>query len=165
MRDEHDGAGIVGEKRFEPRHRLDVEMVGRLVEQQQIWLRHERACEQHAPAPAARQRRHDGIGRQAERDDHHLDADVDVPALDVRVGVESLGDDVEHRAIGRERHVLHQPRDAKRRLPPDSAGVGVTSPPMICSSVDLPVPLRPMTQTRSPASICRLASSRSGRWP
>src|SRR5258705_8912202 len=36
---------------------------------------------------------------------------------------------------------------------------------MIRRSVDLPVPLRPMTQTRSRGSICRLASARSGRWP
>src|SRR5205085_11628530 len=33
------------------------------------------------------------------------------------------------------------------------------------SSVDLPVPLRPMTQTRSRGSTCRLASASSGRWP
>jgi hypothetical protein len=42
---------------------------------------------------------------------------------------------------------------------------GFTSPPTTCNSVDLPVPLRPMTQMRSPASISTLASSSSGRYP
>ena len=48
MRDEQHGAGVVREKCFEPPHRLDVEMVRRLVEQQQIRL------PRPARAPAAR---------------------------------------------------------------------------------------------------------------
>ena len=75
-------------------------------------------------------------------------------------------DDVEHRVVRVERHVLHQPRDAHARLSrhttPRSGG---SSPLRICSSVDLPVPLRPMSATRSPGSICSDTSSSSGRWP
>ena len=43
--------------------------------------------------------------------------------LDMRVVLEAFGHDLEHRAIGRERHVLLEPGDAQARLPPDGAGV------------------------------------------
>src|SRR5438477_10754058 len=36
---------------------------------------------------------------------------------------------------------------------------------MIFSSVDFPVPLRPISATRSLASTCNETLSRSGRWP
>ena len=49
-----DGAGILMEEGFEPRDGVDVEMIGRLVEQQQIGLGDERLREQHAAPPAAR---------------------------------------------------------------------------------------------------------------
>ena len=42
---------------------------------------------------------------------------------------------------------------------------GVTSPLTILSKVDLPAPLRPIRHTRSPASTCRLAPSRSACGP
>ena len=50
--DEEHGAGVVGQLRLEPRDGLDVEMVGRLVEQQQVRLRDQRPGEQRAAAPA-----------------------------------------------------------------------------------------------------------------
>ena len=81
VRDEDDRAGVGREKRLEPFDRLDVEMVGRLVEQEQIGFRHERAGQQHAPAPAAGQRveRHVGVERQTGQ--HELDALLDAPAV------------------------------------------------------------------------------------
>ena len=66
MRDEHDGAGVVGEEGLEPGDGVDVEMVRRLVEQQQIGLRHQRPREQHAPSPSAGERVDDGVGGQAQ---------------------------------------------------------------------------------------------------
>ena len=81
MRDEHDGAGVLGEKRFEPFDRLDVEMVGRLVEQQQLGLRDQRARQQRPPAPAARQRRHRRFGGKVQPREHQLDALLDRPAV------------------------------------------------------------------------------------
>ncbi len=56
VRDEHHRTGILGEKAFEPRDGLDVQVVGGLVEQQHVRLRHERAREEHAPPPSAGQR-------------------------------------------------------------------------------------------------------------
>ena len=66
---------IVDEERLEPGHRLDVEMVGRLVEQQHVGLRHQRARQQHAAPPAAGQRVDTiaSAGRPS-RDSHHVDA-------------------------------------------------------------------------------------------
>ena len=56
-------------------------MVRRLVEQQQVRLRDERAGEQHAPAPAARQFVDARVGREAEAREHQLHALLDAPAV------------------------------------------------------------------------------------
>ena len=81
VRDEHDGAGVVGEEGFEPGDGVDVEMVGRLVEQQQIGLRHQRPREQHAPSPSAGERVDDGVGGQAQPGEHQLDPLLEAPAV------------------------------------------------------------------------------------
>ena len=163
--DEHHGAFVLGEKALEPLDRLDVEVVGRLVEQQQIRLADQRARQQHAPAPSARQRVDDRVRRQLEPRQDQLDVVLAQPGLVlfemVRV---PFGDDVEDRAVRGQRHVLLEARDR-------AATAGATpcrrrariSPLRIFSSVDLPVPLRPITDTRSRASICIATSSSSGR--
>jgi hypothetical protein len=50
-----------------------------------------------------------------------------VLAQPLLIGVEMMrmpfGHDVEHRPVGRERHVLLEPRDSNRGLPPDGAAV------------------------------------------
>ncbi len=81
VRDEHDGAGILGEKLFEPGDRFDVEMIRRLVEQQQLGLRHERTSEQHTPPPAARERIDNRFRRQLKPFEHQLDALLEIPAV------------------------------------------------------------------------------------
>ena len=60
----HHRARIRGEEIFEPDDGVDVQVVGRLVEQQQIRLTGKRARQQDAPAPAARQRIDNGVCRQ-----------------------------------------------------------------------------------------------------
>ena len=80
--DGHDRAGIVLEEALEPRDALRVEVVGRLVEQQQVGLLEEQAAERHAPDLAARERRDVGVaGRAAERVHRDLDRAVEVPAV------------------------------------------------------------------------------------
>ena len=77
-----------------------------------------------------------------------------------------FGDDVEDRAV--RRRAARPARGARcaataaARPCPNPAAI---SPLRIFSSVDLPVPLRPMTDTRSRGSICRATSSSSGRCP
>ena len=122
-----------------------------------VGLRDQRARQQHAAPPAARQRVDRGVGRQLEARQHQLDALLEAPAvallelvlqraeplerawvavvghLDSRVMVglhqrreiaEPLGDDVEDRRCGRERHVLHEPGSAAAGLAPHAASVG-----------------------------------------
>ena len=57
VRDRDDGAGIVLQEPLEPRDRFGVEVVGRLVEQQQIGRLQQQPAQRHAAALAARQRR------------------------------------------------------------------------------------------------------------
>ena len=58
MRDRDDGSLVVGEEPLEPEHRLRVQVVRRLVEQQQIRRREQQPAERDPPALAARERRH-----------------------------------------------------------------------------------------------------------
>ena len=193
-------ARVVGEEILEPRDRVDVEMVRRLVEQQEVRLRHQRPCEQDAAAPAAGEGVDDGVGGQAEAGEHQLDALLEAPAVallefvleparaarapprshvsatpdggvvvrhhEVAQVAEALGDHVEDREVGRT--AARPDRDAPRA---GSAGARPSPNPAAARrsrmrrSVDLPLPLRPTTHTRSPASNCAPTSSSSGRWP
>ena len=53
VRDEHDRPGVLREEALEPGDGLDVEMVGGLVEQQQVGLGHQRAREEDSAAPSS----------------------------------------------------------------------------------------------------------------
>ena len=53
MRDEDDGAGVAPQVAFEPVDGDDVEVVGGLVEEEEVGLGEEDAGEGHAHAPAA----------------------------------------------------------------------------------------------------------------
>ena len=81
VRDEHERAAVLHQKRFEPFDGLDVEVVGWLVEQEQRGLGDERAGEQHATTPAAGERVNRRVRRQAEAIEHQLDALFDAPAV------------------------------------------------------------------------------------
>ena len=69
VRDEEQRARIAGEPVLEPQHGVEVEMVGRLVEEQQVGAAHQRLREVEPHPPAAGEARH-GIavarGRKAE---------------------------------------------------------------------------------------------------
>ena len=79
--DEEDRAGVLGQERLEPLDGLDVEVVGGLVEQQHVRGRHQCAGEQHAAAPAARQRVDRCVGGQPQPRQHQLDALLEPPAV------------------------------------------------------------------------------------
>ena len=82
MRDGHHRARVVLEERLEPRHRLRIEMVGRLVEQQQVGRLQQEPAQRHPPLLAAAQRRDVGIGRrQAQGVHRQLDAAVEIPGV------------------------------------------------------------------------------------
>ena len=88
--DGDDRAGVVVQVVLEPGHRLGVEVVGRLVEQQQVGLAQQQPAQRHAAALAAGQRGHVGVGRRAAQRVHRdLERRVEVPAVD---GVDPLLD-------------------------------------------------------------------------
>ena len=83
VRHRDDRALVFLEEALEPRHRLGVEVVGRLVEQQQIGRLEQQAAQRDAAAFAARQRRDVGVGRRAAQRVHRqLELRVDVPGVD-----------------------------------------------------------------------------------
>ena len=84
MADDQDRAGIVGEQLLQQVERLDVEIVGRLVEHQQVGRQRQRARQHEPAALAARQladRRAGLLGREQEV--LHVADDVAALAVDV----------------------------------------------------------------------------------
>ena len=175
MGDDEDGAGILAQMAFEPVHRLGVEVVRRLVEQQQFGLFEQQPGERDATFFAARQRRNLGVvGGAAERIHRLLDLAVEVPkplGLDLvlkprhlvggfvgvvhRQFVVAVEDrllllDAEHRIAA---HVeiwieLRLLRQIPTRAPSaikPSPTNSLSMPAMMRSSVDLPEPLTPST--------------------
>ena len=53
VRNHHQHARIAAQPLLQPQHRVEVEVIGRLVQQQQIRRRHQRSREVQPPAPAA----------------------------------------------------------------------------------------------------------------
>ena len=80
MGDDQDRAGIVAQVAFQPGHRFGVEMVGRLVEQQQLGLVEQQPAQRDAAALAAREFGHVGIIRRTAQRVHGLvDLAVEIP--------------------------------------------------------------------------------------
>ena len=98
MGDGDDRAGVVLEEALEPGDRLGVEMVGRLVEQQQVGRLQQQPAQRDAAPLAARQRGDVGVRRrQAQRVHRQLEARIEVPGvggvdlvLDLRLLVETF---------------------------------------------------------------------------
>jgi hypothetical protein len=65
VRHRHHGALVLLEEPLEPRHRLGVEMVRGLVEEQQVRRLEQQPAQRHAAALAARERRDVGVRRRA----------------------------------------------------------------------------------------------------
>ena len=80
VRDDQDGARIVAQMPFEPGRRLGVEMVRRLVEQQQLGLLEQQPAQRDAAALAARQLVDRRIVRRAAQGVHRLiDLGIEIP--------------------------------------------------------------------------------------
>ena len=82
MRDGDDGALVVGEEALEPRDRLGVEMVRRLVEQQQVRRREQQPAQRDAAPLAAGERRHVAVAvRQPQRVHRVVELVVELPRV------------------------------------------------------------------------------------
>jgi len=143
-----------GQRLFQPGDGADIQMVGRLVEQQQIGLGNQRLGQQHAPPPAAGKLGQSAVGRQLQTAQGTFDQLLQAPAilgfqrllhvhqlveivlvLDVHAEVvvlgqqfadafQPLGDDIEHRTVIGARQLLRQLADLQTRRAPDLAVVG-----------------------------------------
>jgi len=80
--DGDDRSGVLLEKTLEPRDGLGVQVIGRLVEQQQIGLLEQNSTQRHAAPLATRERRHVGVTRRhAQRVHGDLDGAVQLPEI------------------------------------------------------------------------------------
>ena len=81
MRDEQQRAGELAQVVLQPADRVDVEVVRRLVEQEQIGLGDERLAEERASPPAAGQLAERTIGRQRQPRHDGLDTLLEPPSI------------------------------------------------------------------------------------
>ena len=82
VRDRDDGSLVVGEEPLEPEHRLRVQVVRRLVEQQQVGRREQQPAERDAPPLAARERRHVAVAfGHAQRVHRVVELCVELPGV------------------------------------------------------------------------------------
>ncbi len=121
VRDGDDGAGVLGEVLLEPADRLGVEVVRRLVEEEEVGLLEEDAAERDAPPLAAGDLRDVGFGgRAAEGVHRRLEGPVEVPAvrrLDGVLDAAVLGHDLLHLVFGEAlAHLLAQLVEAREEL-------------------------------------------------
>ncbi len=104
MGDGHHGAFVFVQELLEPGHRFGIEVIGGLIEQQQVGTRQQEPAQGDAATLAARQPGHVGIPRRAaqgvERD---LDGALQLPAVggvDLLLQLALLGDQGVHLVVG-----------------------------------------------------------------
>ena len=190
MADDEHGVRIAREVVLQPQRAFEVEIVGRLVEQQQVGLGEQHRGERDAHAPAAGELRGRALLRarvEAEAGEdgggarrRGMRVDVGEPRLDfgdaVRVGRGLCLGQQRARARGRPRarsrsarsgparRLLRDPADACARAGACSTALpAANSPVMAWNSVVLPVPLRPTSPTRAPSGMRTEAWSISRR--
>ena len=80
--DREDGAGVAGEELLQPLHALGVEVVGRLVQQQQVGLAQQQLAQRDPAALPSGERAHLGVRRRAPQRVHRLfELRVEVPGV------------------------------------------------------------------------------------
>ncbi len=151
--DEQHGAGEGRDLLFQPGDGIEIQMVGRLIEQQQVRVRHQRTRQCDTTAPAAGQVFHHGVFRQAQAGQHGIDTLLELPAIDafqrdlhmletleVRLGVadqvmifrqqrarlrQAFSDDIEDGTSFGGRQVLREHADLEARRLPQLTGIGL----------------------------------------
>ena len=79
--DDDDGAGVGGQEVFQPGDGVDVQVVGGLVEHEDVGTRHQRPGQQGAPLQAGGEGAELGFGGQLHPGDDQVDLAVDLPAV------------------------------------------------------------------------------------
>jgi hypothetical protein len=188
VRHQHQRAAPLAQQALQPLDGIDVEVVGRLVEQQQLGRGDQRARQRDALLGATRERVDPRLGIElqplqrlgdallpgpaAERLEPRLQR-VEVVAFGVglvalaqlaRLG-HAIGHGIEDAGAGLETRLLRHVDAAQPALQLQLPSSGFSSPARIFSSEDLPAPLRPISAMRSPGSTASAAPSSSGTWP
>ena len=177
--DDDHGARIAREMIGQPQRAFEIEIVGRLVEQQQVGLGEQHRRERDAHAPAAGEIRARALLRgvvEAEAGEdrggargRRMRADVGKPRLDLGDAMRvarglGFGEQLRALGVGGEHHVDQPLRPARRFLcePPDARARrhvdrcrarSPISPAIARNSVVLPMPLRPTSPTRAPSGM------------
>ena len=131
MGDKEQRAPPAGEKLLQPGDRLEVEVVGRLVEQQHVGLGDQGPRQKHPTLAAGGERGKRGVAVEAHRLDRAVDQRLDVPRLQQPLGHtagEGRPHDLTDRAIERLRHVLLKQGHRCPRRHDAGAGVGLDLP-------------------------------------
>ena len=81
MGDEQQGAPIIQQLFFQPLNGLDIQMVGRLVQQQQFGFAHQRPAQHNPPPPAAGEFGQRRIRRQLQPGQSRLHPLLQPPAI------------------------------------------------------------------------------------
>ena len=126
MRHEKQAGFLREQKLFEPQNALDIQMIRRLIQQQQIRLTGQRTSQQHATFQTARQRPELRRGCELQFLDEVIDAHVALPVfLVLALGTQPRRDDVGHRANNVRRHFLRESREQRAGLAKHRARVGL----------------------------------------
>ncbi len=162
MRDDDEGAVPAGERLLELLHGLEVEMVGRLVEDEEVdprGLELREVC----PRPLARGERvartADVVGAEAELREQCPGVDRDQPACGARTRRAASRPRCTRRAPGRSRRARR--RGPASAYPADSS----SSPRSARRSVVFPVPFAPVTATPLARDGARGRAARGGTLP
>ena len=183
MADQDQGAAIIAQKPFEPQRRFEVEMIGRLVEQQQIGLGEEDRGERRRASASRPTNRQPGAccialvepepGEDARRPARcRMRLDLDEPGLDLGERAAAPPRLPARRAAASARGRRRAPSPAAfasplgaswarkpMRQPRGNSIVpssGCRTPRIRSSRVDLPAPLRPTSPTLLPSAILRM---------
>ena len=159
--DDHRAAGERQQRLLERAQRVDVEVVGRLVEQQQVRAALEQLRQVDAIALAARQRPDLALlVAPLEVEPGHVGARRDGALAELDLVVPA-GDLFPDRLVGAKRVArLIDVADLHRLAEPQRAGVGLLPVPVIIrNSVVLPAPFGPITPTIPPRGSVKFTSS------
>ena len=154
--DEDDRAAVAQQERLQPADRLDVEVVGRLVQEQDVGIVDEGPGQQHAALHPRGELREPGVRVEPDPGDDRLHAMVgpaEVMVMVVRVQpVGHLVGDGAAMALG---HILGQPRDPQPLLADDRPLVGLDLAADQAEQRALPLAVAPQQAEPLPGSIWR----------
>ncbi len=151
MADDNAGERGSGEERFQPFDSREIEMICRLIQQQNVRILHQGLGNREAFAPSSRECNRFGGEIFKTRSSERV-AEATFPfALGNAAPLQRCKDDIAHRIACLELRFLRDVAETGALAHGNFAGVGIVSPARMRSSVDLPEPFGPIRPMRSPS--------------